>query len=175
MRPVLFILIAVGTVLSQENNAVKVDSLAHNLAKLDTLLALHKIDSAYYIKEKAELDSVLKVYTSQELSKFKNKTGVIAGNRSKKNIMSTVMVHLKSIRELYLSRLKVKKDLKGSMIVKIKVNSKGSIIFCNCIESNMGDPLFEKQVVGNIKKWKFDEIPDKKDITEFNYPFVFSL
>jgi hypothetical protein len=48
------------------------------------------------------------------------------------------------------------------------------VIFCNVIESTMGDQELEETVSDKIKRWVFEKIDKPGDVTEVVYPFVFS-
>jgi hypothetical protein len=174
MKTILIIFTSIILVFSQENNAIRMDSIIKAKIKMDSLLLFHQIDSINYKKEIIKLDSIEINYAKKDLSNFKNKTGILKGSRNNKEIMSTVMKNIKTIRELYNSRLKENNKLKANLLVKIFIDFKGLVISAECIESTMNDSLFEHKIEQNIRKWKFNEISKKKDTTEINYPFMFA-
>jgi len=102
------------------------------------------------------------------------KGGALTGGRSKASIMRVVMQNLAALRYAYNKRLREKPGLNGKVTVKFAIDEFGKVIFCEVINSSMGDSVFEKQVVGKIRRWVFDKIDKPGDVTEVVYPFVFS-
>jgi TonB family protein len=100
--------------------------------------------------------------------------GVIQTGRSKASIMRVVMQNINVLRYAYNKRLREKPGLKGKVTCKFAIDEFGKVIFCEVLESNMSDPLLEREVVDKIKRWAFDKIDKPGDIAEVMYPFVFS-
>jgi hypothetical protein len=148
--------------------AANTDSILINKHKLDTLLTQKKIDSLYYKNEMHKLLAPME----KRFSEFNNKAGIIKGERTKQQIMTTVMKYLKSVRELYNSKLTKNDKLKGNIMVNLKIKSDGKVLSAKTIESTMNDLEFEKELCKNITTWEFDKC--KNDTTELNYPFIFS-
>ncbi len=102
------------------------------------------------------------------------KGGALTGGRSKASIMRVVMQNLAALRYAYNKRLREKPGLKGKITVKFAIDEFGKVIYCEVVESTMGDPELESTVVGKIRLWVFEKIDKPGDITEVIYPFVFS-
>jgi TonB family protein len=102
------------------------------------------------------------------------KGGALTGGRSKASIMRVVMQNLAALRYAYNKRLREKPGLKGKITVKFAIDEFGKVIFCQVVNSTMGDSQLEKTVVGKIRLWKFEKIDKPGDVTEVVYPFVFS-
>lgn len=102
------------------------------------------------------------------------KGGALTGGRSKASIMRVVMQNIAALRYAYNKRLREKPGLNGKVTVKFAIDEFGKVIFCEVVESTMGDPTFEGQVVSKIKRWVFEKIDKPGDVTEVVYPFVFS-
>ncbi len=102
------------------------------------------------------------------------KGGALTGGRSKASIMRVVMQNIAALRYAYNKRLREKPGLNGKVTVKFAIDEFGKVIFCEVVESTMGDPTFESQVVSKIKRWVFEKIDKPGDVTEVVYPFVFS-
>ncbi len=102
------------------------------------------------------------------------KGGALTGGRSRASIMRVVMQNLAALRYAYNKRLREKPGLKGKVTVKFAIDEFGKVIFCNVVNSTMGDPTFENLVVSRVKRWVFEKIDKPGDVTEVVYPFVFS-
>ena len=102
------------------------------------------------------------------------KGGALTGGRSKASIMRVVMQNLAALRYAYNKRLREKPGLKGKITVKFAIDEFGKVIFCEVLESTMGDSELEATVVDKIKRWVFEKIDKPGDVTEVVYPFVFS-
>lgn len=102
------------------------------------------------------------------------KGGALTGGRSKASIMRVVMQNLAALRYAYNKRLREKPGLKGKITVKFAIDEFGKVIFCEVINSTMGDPSLEATVASKIKRWVFEKIDKPGDVTEVVYPFVFS-
>jgi len=102
------------------------------------------------------------------------KGGALTGGRSKASIMRVVMQNLAALRYAYNKRLREKPGLGGKITVKFAIDEFGKVIFCQVVESTMGDPELEQIVSGKIRLWVFEKIDKPGDVTEVVYPFVFS-
>ncbi len=102
------------------------------------------------------------------------KGGALTGGRSKASIMRVVMQNLAALRYAYNKRLREKPGLKGKVTVKFAIDEFGKVIFCEVVNSTMGDATFENLVVTRVKRWVFEKIDKPGDVTEVVYPFVFS-
>jgi len=102
------------------------------------------------------------------------KGGALTGGRSKASIMRVVMQNLAALRYAYNKRLREKPGLKGKITVKFAIDEFGKVIFCQVVESTMGDSELETIVTGKIRRWVFEKIDKPGDVTEVVYPFVFS-
>jgi len=94
--------------------------------------------------------------------------------RSKVSIMRVVMQNINALRYAYNKRLGEKPGLKGKVTCRFAIDEFGRVIFCEVLESNLGDPMLEHEVVDKIKQWAFEKIDKPGDIAEVMYPFVFS-
>ena len=101
------------------------------------------------------------------------KGAALTGGRSKSSIMRVVLQNLAALRYEFNKRLRDKPGLKGKVKVKFAIDEFGKVIFCEVLESTMGDPDFDESVKQKIKRWVFDKIDKPGDVTEVVYPFVF--
>jgi hypothetical protein len=102
------------------------------------------------------------------------KGGALTGGRSKASIMRVVMQNLAALRYAYNKRLRDKPGLNGKITCKFAIDEFGKVIFCQVIESTMGDSELESLIAAKIKLWVFEKIDKPGDVTEVVYPFVFS-
>jgi len=102
------------------------------------------------------------------------KGAALTGGRSKASIMRVVMQNIAALRHAYNKRLREKPGLKGKITVKFAIDEYGKVIFCQVVESTMGDTDLEAEVAAKIRRWIFEKIDKPGDVTEVVYPFVFS-
>lgn len=102
------------------------------------------------------------------------KGAALTGGRSKASIMRVVMQNIAALRHAYNKRLREKPGLKGKVTVKFAIDEYGKVIFCQVVESTMGDSDLEKEIAAKIRRWIFEKIDKPGDVTEVVYPFVFS-
>ena len=101
--------------------------------------------------------------------------GRIQGDgRSKSDVMRVVMQNLAALRYAYNRYLRETPGIKGKITIRFAIDEFGNVIYCEVVESSMGDKDLEATVTGKIMRWKFDRIDKPGDITEVVYPFVFS-
>ncbi len=102
-------------------------------------------------------------------------TTIRIGGRNKNSISRVVQQNLVSLRYAYNMRLREKPGLKGKVTIRFAIDEFGRVIFCEVVGSTMYDRDFENSVVSKIKTWVFDKIDMPGDVTEVEYPFVFSM
>ncbi len=98
----------------------------------------------------------------------------VVGGRTKASIMRVVVQNMSALRYAYSKRLRDKPGLKGKVTIKFAIDEFGKVIFCQVVESTMGDSDLEASLLDKIKRWVFDKIDKPGDISEVTYPFVFS-
>jgi len=79
-----------------------------------------------------------------------------------------------SLQYAYNQRLKDNPGMQGRITIKWAIDEFGNVIFCKLIGSTIGDEGFEQTVVDKIKRWAFGKIDIPGDVTEVEYPFVFT-
>jgi TonB family protein len=84
------------------------------------------------------------------------------------------MQNLAALRYAYNKRLREKPGLSGKITCKFAIDEFGKVIFCQVVESTMGDSELESLIAAKIKLWVFEKIDKPGDVTEVVYPFVFS-
>ena len=84
------------------------------------------------------------------------------------------MQNMAALRYAYNKKLRENPDLKGKITIKFAIDEFGKVIFCQVMNSTMGDPDLETQISDKIKRWVFEKIDKPGDVTEVTYPFVFT-
>lgn len=98
----------------------------------------------------------------------------LTGGRSRASIMRVVRQNMASLQYAYNQRLKDNPAMQGRVTVKWAIDEFGNVIFCKLVGSTIGDDTFEQTVVSKIKNWAFGKIDIPGDVTEVEYPFVFT-
>ena len=78
--------------------------------------------------------------------------------------------HIQVIGSFYEKSRKKNRVFDTSFII----NESGKIIYIALSKSSIKSEKWEKEVLQLIKEWKFPPIYRPDDVTEVNYPFVFS-
>jgi TonB family protein len=157
--------------LTQVRKKIKLDSLHKN--RLDGIIKAIKLDSIpnypLYFHSSILVDRHNNKFRLSVPDSCKYYCG-----RSRKSIMSTVMLDIVYLRYAYNWRLRQQPGIKGKITVMFAINERGEIIFVKKLESTANDTGLEDDVVRIVKKWKFCPINNPGDIVEVVYPFVFS-
>lgn len=88
-------------------------------------------------------------------------------------LKKTIDGNVNQLRYIYNKRLRKGIKLSGKMIVEMKIKPDGRIDSTKIVSSNMGDQVFEKQIVAKINAWKFRAVPDSLGDLNIRYPFEF--
>lgn len=98
----------------------------------------------------------------------------MTGGRSRESIMYIVRKNLPYLKYKYNDYLKNGNEIAGRVTVKFAVDEFGTIIFCKVYESAIKNEAFQKDVVKIVRQWRFAPLYKRGDVTEINYPFIFS-
>jgi hypothetical protein len=99
--------------------------------------------------------------------------GYLKGNRTKRNIMETMLNNLKTFRYYYNERKMVITDLHGKIYVQFYIVSSGNVLRANVLENTTNDALFTELIVNEIVRMDFGRIDIETDTTEVRYPLMF--
>jgi TonB family protein len=99
---------------------------------------------------------------------------LVGGARSRASIMRVVRQNMASLQYAYNQRIKDNPGMQGRVVVKWAIDESGNVIFCKAVSSTTNDPTFNETIVEKIKRWTFGKIDTPEDVTEFEYPFVFT-
>ncbi len=94
--------------------------------------------------------------------------------RSKANIMRTVMTNLQNLRYAYNRRLKQVPGIFGKITIKFSVDKYGDVSSCDLVKSTVKDEKLTNTILNKVSSWKFANIEIVETPTEVTYPFVFS-
>jgi hypothetical protein len=98
----------------------------------------------------------------------------LTGGRSRAEIMRVVRQNMASLQYAYNQRLKDNPGMQGRVTVKWAIDEFGNVIFCKLVGTTINDDTFEQTVINRIKTWAFGKINIPGDVTEVEYPFVFT-
>lgn len=94
--------------------------------------------------------------------------------RSRNSVQTNIMAQMAYLRYAYNKFLKNHMNAQGKLEVQFDINSYGNIISCKVLSSTPGMKGFESDAIKVIRKWKFDPVYTRDDVTRCTYPFVFS-
>ncbi|MDG5814822.1 TonB family protein [Chitinispirillales bacterium ANBcel5] len=82
--------------------------------------------------------------------------------------------HSPELRFIYNRHLRTEEKISGQMLVEMTIAADGTVTATRIVQSTMGDPNFEQNVLQSILKWNFRAVPDSLGELVINYPFEFS-
>jgi TonB family protein len=94
--------------------------------------------------------------------------------RSRKSVNDSLIIHMVKLRYAYNKFLRNHMNAQGKLEVQFDINSYGNIVSCKVLSSTPGMKGFESEAIKVIRKWKFDPVYTRDDVTRCTYPFVFS-
>jgi TonB family protein len=94
------------------------------------------------------------------------------GARSKASIMSVVRARSPGLRHVYTKYLRSEPGFGGKVTLRFTIAPKGDIIAISVVGTTTGNFDFDKEIMGRVKAWKFEEI--KSGNTTVTIPFTFS-
>jgi len=98
----------------------------------------------------------------------------LTGGRSRAEIMRVVRQNMASLQHAYNQRLRDNPGMQGRVTVKWAIDEFGNVIHASLVSSTIDDNTFEQTVVSRIRSWVFGRINIPGDVTEVEYPFVFT-
>jgi hypothetical protein len=72
---------------------------------------------------------------------------------------------------LYNKRLQTNPNVQGHLTLEFVISPQGDVLKCLIVTSSLSDPLFEKEIVEEILRWKFPSY--EKETTTVLYPLSF--
>jgi TonB family protein len=88
-------------------------------------------------------------------------------------IKQVVDKHASELQYIYNKVLRRGDKLSGKMVVSIQISPGGAVGAASVVQSDIGDEVFEQEIVQRIKQWQFAEVPDTLGNLTVNYPFEF--
>ena len=98
----------------------------------------------------------------------------LTGGRSRASIMRVVRQNMASLQHAYNLRLRDNPGMQGRVTVKWAIDEHGNVIYTRLVSSTINDNTFEQTVLDRIRRWAFGRIEIPGDVTEVEYPFVFT-
>lgn len=89
-------------------------------------------------------------------------------------IKTAINGYMNQLQYIYNKKLRQGVELSGKMIVEITIHSDGSVGSAKILQSTMGHPEFENEIVNKIITWNFNAISDSLGSLTIRYPFEFS-
>ena len=80
------------------------------------------------------------------------KGAALTGGRSKASIMR-VVCRILQLYDMLTTSGSVKNRFKGKVTVKFAIDEYGKVIFCQVVESTMGDADLESEIAAKIRRW----------------------
>jgi len=96
------------------------------------------------------------------------------GGRSRTSVMRVVRPNMDNLNNAYELRLKDNPGMQGRITVRWDIDEFGNVIRAKLVSSTVNDSIFELTVINKIRNWTFGRIEIPGDITEVEYPFVFT-
>ena len=81
--------------------------------------------------------------------------------------------HKKELDALYKKRFKSRVKLSGKMLVAFTIRTNGVVAGPSIVQSDVGDQIFEKDILKCIQAWKFRPVPGSVGDLTIQYPFEF--
>ncbi len=88
-------------------------------------------------------------------------------------IRQVIDEHSSELRFIYNRQLRSGSTISGRMVVELTIAPDGTITSARTVQSTIGSPEFERQVVNRVSGWRFRAVPDTLGSLVVNYPFEF--
>ena len=93
--------------------------------------------------------------------------------RSSREIRRIVASYLGGLRYLYNKELRRKPDLEGKAVVMFEISPSGHVTKTAMVSSSLDSASFNRDIMANIRKWKFPRVPSERGNVKVTYPFLF--
>lgn len=134
---------------------------------------IEKIRRRALTEQETKLTQTRQAVVQEDLSKTKiTQEGGAGGGRNQEAISGIVHLNREKLQLLYNRQLQRKPELQGFLTVEFLISSQGQVLECRIVNSSLSDPIFEKEVVQEILRWKFPSAA--QGTTTVLYPLSFS-
>jgi TonB family protein len=125
--------------------------------------------------EKFRKDLIAAGIKSEEEIRELQRKQALTGNpfRRPSFLKETIDGNVNQLKYVYNRRLRQGVMLSGKMLVEMSIESDGGISSVKIVNSNMGDKVFEEEILAKIGTWKFNPVPDSLGVLRIRYPFEF--
>lgn len=132
---------------------------------------IEKIRRRTLAEQETKLTQTRQAAVQEDLSQTKI-TQEGGGGRNQEAVSGIVQLNREKLQLLYNRQLKRKPELQGFLTVEFIISSLGQVVECRIVNSSLSDPIFEKEVVQEILRWKFPSA--SQGTTTVLYPLSFS-
>ncbi|GEM_PF-4943715 len=133
---------------------------------------IEKIRQRALTEQETRLTQTRHAVVQEDLSQTKITQEGGAGERNQEAISGVVHLNREKLQLLYNRQLQRKPELQGFLTVEFVISSHGQVVECRIVNSSLSDPIFEKEVVQEILRWKFPSAA--QGTTTVLYPLSFS-
>jgi len=95
---------------------------------------------------------------------------IVRGALSKEVIRRVIKRHLNEVRFCYEQQLQSDPSLKGRVVIRFVIDSKGNVTAAVVAESSFNDTIVETCILQAVRRWKFPA-PEGGGVVVVNYPF----
>ncbi|WDT82300.1 MAG: TonB family protein [Candidatus Manganitrophus sp.] len=134
---------------------------------------IDKIRQRTLAQQETTLTQTRQAAVQEDLSQAKiTQQGGIGGAQNQEAVSGIVQQNRDRLQLIYNKQLLKKPGLQGFLTVEFTITAQGQVIECRVVTSSLSDPLFEREVIQEILRWKFP--PTAQGTTTVLYPLSFS-
>lgn len=134
---------------------------------------IDKIRQRTLAQQETTLTQTRQAAVHEDLSQAKiTQQGGVGGAQNQEAVSGIVQQNRDRLQLIYNKQLLKKPGLQGFLTVEFTITAQGHVIECRVVTSSLSDPLFEREVIQEILRWKFP--PIAQGTTTVLYPLSFS-
>lgn len=124
-------------------------------------------------QQETTLTQTRQAAVQEDLSQAKiTQQGGVGGAQNQEAVSGIVQLNRDKLQLIYNKHLLKKPGLQGFLTVEFTITAQGQVVECRVVTSSLSDPLFEREVIQEILRWKFP--PTAQGTTTVLYPLSFS-
>jgi TonB family protein len=134
---------------------------------------IEKIRQRTLAQQETKLIQTRQAVVQEDLSQTKITQEGASGSRQNQEAVSGIVHQNRDkLQLIYNKQLRRKPELQGFLTVEFVISAEGQVVECRVVTSSLSDPIFEKEVVQEILRWRFPST--SQGITTVLYPLSFS-
>lgn len=134
---------------------------------------IEKIRQRTLAQQETKLTRTRQAVVQEDLSQTRiTQEGGSGSLQSQETVSGIVHQNREKLQLIYNKQLQKKPGLQGFLTVEFLISAQGQVIECRVVTSSLSDPVFEREVVQEILRWKFP--PAAQGTTTVLYPLSFS-